>query len=470
MSGMHRLAAGLKHRAKAGEEPLRTAAGLALRGLGLERRAPPLPLGREMPMAFRTWRPDDSAVPVVCVTPPCGDFMHSFFDVCPLSASGRLLAVTRLPFVWRYPAPGDLAEVCVVDLERRTLRAVHRTDGWALQLGAHLHWHPTTDRFLFCNERGLGSGAAVRIDLETGEIRRFSAPVYAMAPDGRWALSPALDLINATQQGYGVPEPLWRRRRLDGGGPSAEEGLRRLDLETGRVETLLSIADMVRPLPTADLLGRAVSYLFHVKIAPDGQRVFQVLRSLGLPDRPAAVRGSIVSFDAGGGDIRLALPHQAWDRGGHHPSWLPDGQRILMNLVPEGGRELRFVSFGWDGRELREVGHGRRGSGHPTVEPGGRLLVTDAYLNEGFAAGAAGMAPLRGVALGDGRELCLASLDCGPPNLRARRIDPHPAWSRDGRRLVVNACIGGRRQVLLAEMGGLLDSLAATDEGVRKAA
>jgi hypothetical protein len=282
-------------------------------------------------------------------------------------------------------------------------------------------------------------------------------------------LSPALDLINATQQGYGVPEPLWRRRRLGGHGPSAEEGLRRLDLHTGRVETMLSIADMVRPLPTADLLGRAVSYLFHVKIAPGGDRVFQVLRSLGLPDRPGAVRSSIVSFDAGGGDIRLALPHQAWDRGGHHPSWLPGGRCILMNLVPEAGGGLRFMSFGWAGGGLRDAGAGRRGSGHPTVEPGGRLLVTDAYLNEGFA-GADGLAPLRGIVLADGRELCLASLDCGPPNLRARRIDPHPAWSRDGRRLVVNACIGGRRQVLLVELGGLLDSLAGRGEAGRKAA
>ena len=280
------LAGSARHAVKQNEERLRTAAGMALRRLGLERPAEPLPPGQAIPLAFRTYRPRDSAVPMVCVTPPSGDFMHSFFDVCPLSPSGRYLAVTRLPFVWRYPAPGDLAEVCVIDLVEHTLRPVHRTDGWALQLGAHLHWHPLSDRFLFCNERGAGAGAAVRLDLETGELRRFAAPVYAMAPDGRYALSPALDLINATQQGYGVPEPLLGRRRLAHGAPSDTEGLLRLDLETGRVETLLSIADIVRPLPTAEALGRATSYLFHVKIAPDGQRVFQVLRSLE-PARPA---------------------------------------------------------------------------------------------------------------------------------------------------------------------------------------
>ena len=131
-----------------------------------------------------------------------------------------------------------------------------------------------------------------------------------------------------------------------------------------------------------------------------------------------------------------------------------------MNLVPEGGRELRFVSFGWDGSGLEELHGQRRGTGHPSVEPSGRLLVTDTYLNEGFVA-PEGLAPLRGIDLAGDRELALAALDCGPPNLRARRVDPHPAWSRDGRRLVVNACIAGRRQVLLAEMGGLFDSLGS---------
>ncbi|HMR34240.1 MAG TPA: hypothetical protein PKA13_23915 [Geminicoccaceae bacterium] len=460
--------ADIRRRLKAAEEPLRTAAGTALRRLGLERPEAPLPAEREIPLAFRAWQPDDSAVPIACVTPPCGDFMHSFFDVCPWSASGRYLAVTRLPFVWRYPAPGDLAEVCVIDLERRSLRVVHRTDGWALQLGAHLHWHPKDDRFLFCNERGAGAGAAVRIDLETGELRRYDAPIYTIAPDGGWALSPALDLINASQQGYGVPEPLWRRRRLVPGAVGGE-GLHRLDLETGRAELMLSIAELVRPLPAAARGPGATTYLFHVKIAPDGGRVFQVLRSRGLPDRPAAWRSSIVTFEPGGGDLRLALPHQDWDRGGHHPSWLPDGRRILMNLAAEDGGGLRFVSFAWDGSDRRELPGGRRGSGHPSIEPTGRLLVTDAYLNEGFDA-PDGLAPLRGVSLPDGSERLLAALDCGPPDLRARRIDPHPVWSRCGRRLAVNACLGGRRQVLLAEMGGLLDALAPAAKEVRRAA
>ena len=67
-----------------------------------------------------------------------------------------------------------------------------------------------------------------------------------------------------------------------------------------------------------------------------------------------------------------------------------------------------------------------------------------------------GEAPLRAVDPSTGTERLLASLDCGPANLRARRIDPHPAWGRDGRSVVVNLCIDGRRQVAIADLSPVL--------------
>lgn len=453
------LKARLRHGLLAAEDRLRLAGGALLRRSGLERCAPALPLMRPAAVAFRPYRPGATAVPLTVVTPGDGDFMHSYFDVCPLSRSGRRLAVTRLPFTWRPPLPGDIADICVIDLVDRTIRAVCRTDGWALQLGANLHWHPDDERILLCNGRGGGAGAAMRIDVETGEVQTCDGPVYTLAADGRHALSPALDLINRTQQGYGVPEPWLGRRRLSRGLDPAE-GIWRTDLDSGRRELFLSLDDLVAPLPTAALLRRGRNHVFHVKLNADGSRGFAVIRSRGLPDRPAATRASIVTFGGDGSRPQLALPHTAWDRGGHHPSWLPDGRRILMNLVPQDDPTMRFVRFGADGGEPAVLAPGRRGSGHPSLEPGGRLLVTDAYLNEGFGA-ADGEAPLRRVDPGGDDEGILASLDCGPPNLRARRIDPHPAWSRDGRAVVVNVCVAGRRQVAIADLGTLLPSPVA---------
>ena len=65
-------------------------------------------------------------------------------------------------------------------------------------------------------------------------------------------------------------------------------------------------------------------------------------------------------------------------------------------------------------------------------------------------------------------EILLASLDCGPANLRARRIDPHPAWSRNGREVVVNLCLGGRRQVAIADLSAMVAPPAALPAETRR--
>ncbi|MCB1884406.1 MAG: PD40 domain-containing protein [Geminicoccaceae bacterium] len=437
-------------------EEARTGLGLVRRSAGLERRAPLGRLFEPEPVDFTPYRPphpiEGFFLPATVVTPVGQACMHTFFDVCPLSPSGRYLAVTRLPFEHRAPLPGDVAEVCVVDLEAQTLTPVHRTGGWALQLGANLQWHPTSDRFLYANDLVNGRGVGVGIDLEAREARTYAAPFYAIDPGGKAMFGPALDLVNRTQAGYGVPEPFLDRRQL-GPGASANEGLWRTDLETGRVDLFLSVAEIVAAQPDRDLLRRGRNALFHTKIGPDGRRLFQVLRSNDLPDRPGVWRARIVTFDADGNDLRLALPMEAWDRGGHHPSWLPDGDRILMNLVPEGESSLRFVRFRHDGTGLETVG-AERGSGHPSLRPSGRWLLTDAYLNEGFGS-PGGTAPLRLIDLEHGEARTLAEVDCGPPGLGSRRCDPHPVWSPDGRRIVANAMVEGRRAVLLFDAASL---------------
>ena len=386
----------------------------------------------------------EPALPATIATPVGQHCLHTFFDVSPFSPSGRRLAVTRLPFAHRHPLPGDMAEVCIVDLEAATITPVYRTGGWALQLGAHLHWHPTSDNILFTNDLKHGRGVGVRLDVEACTAETFDGPFYTLSHDGETAFGPALDLINRTQSGYGVPEPLIGRRPFDAGA-SGNEGVWRTDVACGRVELILSLAEIVAAQDDVDLLHQGHNVLFHVKAGPTG-RLFLVLRSWNLPDRPGAMRSRLLTCTGEGDDLRLALPMTDWDRGGHHPSWLADG-RILMNLVPDDGGAMRFVRFRHDGGD-REVLGEWRGSGHPTLAKGGRWLMTDAYLNEGFKGGGA---PLRLIDRETGAETVAARLDSGPEGLRSRRCDPHPAWSKDENKIAANAMLNGRRAVVVLD-------------------
>jgi hypothetical protein len=98
------------------------------------------------------------------------------------------------------------------------------------------------------------------------------------------------------------------------------------------------------------------------------------------------------------------------------------------------------------------------GSGHPTLHPNGRQIVTDAYPKEPVAFGD-GTTPIRLLDLQTGEAEVLVRIQVvpaytGPKN--ELRVDPHPAWDRGFRRIAFNACPDGTRRVYVADLEEVL--------------
>jgi hypothetical protein len=403
-------------------------------------------------------------VPVHCVTPGQTGFIHRYYDSSPFSPSGRYMALTRLPFEDRLPQPGDVAEIFVVDLASGARRQVADTRGWDVQLGAQVQWG-ADDRSLYFNDLEVGTWRpfGVRLDPQSGDRKRLEGTVYSMSPDGRWTASPCLLRTAVTQRGYGVVVP--RDRIPANHGASLEDGIYLTSTETGESRLLVSIDRICRealpPLPQARL-EKGDFFGFHVKWNPQGTRLMFVLRWLPrswLPWRRKKSYGlkQVITMDADGGNIRVAVPAALWSKGGHHPNWCPDGDHILMNLNPKGDG-LRFTRLQHDGSGIEVLAAPVRGSGHPTMHPNERHVVSDAYTTEPVAFGD-GTAPIRLVDLAAATDTTLVRIRTEPFAERARgalRVDPHPAWDRTYTRIAFNACPEGRRQVFVADLGNTL--------------
>lgn len=402
-------------------------------------------------------------VPVHCVTPGGTGYIHRYYDSSPFSPSGRYLAVTRLPFEDRLPRPGDVAEIAIVDLESGDLRTVAETRGWDVQLGAQLQWG-ADDRTLLYNDLEVRDWMpyGVRLDPQTGEQRRLAGTVYSVSPDGRWAASPCLRRMAVTQRGYGVVVPSGHVP-VSRGAPE-DDGIWMTDLEHGDTRLLVSLAEIaasVQP-PLAAARRRGDFFAFHVKWNPQGTRLMLVLRWLPrswLPWKRKRRHGAkhVITMDAEGRDVRLAVSAERWARGGHHPNWCPDGEHVLMNLDTQGDG-LRFARLPFDGSGCETLVPAIRGSGHPTLHPDGRHLLTDAYVDEPLAFGD-GTAPIRLVDLQAATEATLVRIRIQPLAERATgplRVDPHPAWDRAYARIAFNACPDGRRRVYVADLRDVL--------------
>lgn len=423
------------------------------------------PWRREKDVEFRPYRPGKTVGKVTCVTPDDGHYIHTFYDVCPFSPSQKYLAVSRLPYQDREPVLGDKADVCVIDLEKQTIRTVYSTKAWGFQLGANLNWG-ASDRYLYTNDVIDGSAVCVRIDIGSGDTHAFSGPMYHIAPDESCVAGFPLDLINATQLGYGVPLASGAKAWLPPGAAD-DEGIWKTDLTTNKKTLLMSLADMARAVPDGFPCADGTFYFFHTKFNKQNSRILQVMRCLCAPEfndiSSAESRNTprrfnmLFTFKPDGSEIRQAVSQKQWAAGGHHPNWHPDGEHVIMNLTPAwlGDQTMRFCMFRYDGTEFRVLAKDLPGSGHPSMEPQGRYLITDAYPHEPIAL-SNGEVPIRLVDVQNGKEEAVCYIYTMGQGLESLRLDPHPAWSRDYKKVCFNGAPNGRRQVFIADLTGIV--------------
>jgi len=406
--------------------------------------------------SFKRWNAGDTLAPVTQVTPDEFSCVHTYFDVTPFSPSQRYLAVTRLPFDDRYPILGDLAEVCVIDLQERSIRTVYKTKCWGYQTGANINWG-ATDRRLYANDVIDGRAVCVGLDLETTETVAYTGPLYTIAPDESCVLAFPHELRDVSQPGYGVPPKVLGRFASLPPGASKNEGIWRTDLKTGEKRLLVSLADVAAKVPTPPPLAGGTCYFWHTKFNRQGTRLVQVLRYMH-PDMPNTRNPMVFTFDKDGGDIQYVPKSDRvpiWNGGGGHPNWHGDSIHIIRNMEPDGEGVTRFTQASYDGTEFKVLCPKLKGGGHPSVEPRGRYLITD---EPGKVNGTA-VIKLRLVDLTAEQERCICTIPTIDKNKlkdSVFRLDGHPVWGRDYKKVSLQAAPNKKRQLFIVDLSSIV--------------
>lgn len=413
--------------------------------------------------SFPRYTKFDPKVPVYCVTPQLDGCFHRFFNTSPISPSGRYLAVTRLLHEDRLSAPGEQAEVVLVDLKTGKSRVLAKTRGFDSQLGAQAQWG-ATDNELFFNdlEMKYWHGFGVRMDPLSGKRQNLEGPVFEVSQNGRYAAGICLLRSGLTQRGYGVVVPAevmpWNTGAAD------DDGVYLSDTATGKCRLIASYKDI------ADACGDKVAPLdpergggYHghqISWNPQGTRLmlcmaFNYPQPRTSKKRPIDI--SLVTLKPDGTDIQVPLPARVWNRLGNHPCWCPDGEHISMNFKLDGSRRYKLVRMRYDGEGLAAMTTAM-GTGHPTLHPDGKHILTDTYQRE-LVDFKDGTIPIRWIDIATGSEEQLIRICSRPPYSGPRgamRLDPHPAWDRTYTRVAINACPNGTRQVYIADLSKLV--------------
>ncbi|MCL4792945.1 MAG: PD40 domain-containing protein [Bryobacteraceae bacterium] len=374
-----------------------------------------------------------------------GPHFHWFgyYDKLQFDPASRRVLGMQVRFEHRSPRPDDEIRLGVIDLEDHDRwTEIGATKAWNWQQGCMLQWVPGSDREVIWNTRNEREKRfeSVVLDTKSGKKRVLPHPVYALSPDGRWAIYPDFRRLNDTRPGYGyagLPDP--NANVLE----PKDAGLWRMDLATGRTELLLSFARIAAlENPHEDMRG-CKHWFNHLLYNTDGSR-FTFLHRWRGERHKNSWSTRMITADQDGKDLFVIDPygrtsHFIWRDPSHILAWAwhPSHKDAFYLLEDKTGK-AEIV-----GKDAMTR------NGHCTYLPGNRWILNDAYPDKERNQ------PLYLYEVATGHVVDLGRFHSPKEYTGEWRCDLHPRFSPDGNKITIDSPHGGGgRQIYLIDITG----------------
>ncbi len=381
---------------------------------------------------------NDDFPPARAVTRGPKHHFFGYYDKCPWDATGRYLLAMEIDFRDRQPKPGEPLTLGMVDLKDNDRYVPFDTTlAWCWQQGTMLQWLPgAADREVIYNSVADGQYVAVIRDVHSGKARRLPRPVYAVAPDGKQAVTLDFDRLGRLRPGYGYLAV--EEKYKDDPAPK-DAGIYHLDLETGKHRLIVSIAQAAANQPDERFRG-AMHWFNHLQFNPSSSRFLFLHRWRPALDKPWQTR--LYTAKPDGGDLKLVI-----DTGMvSHFDWRDDDTILAWTRTKDRGD--RFYLIDTRTREMTVVGEGvLTRDGHCSYSSDRKWVLNDTYPDDRRLQTLMLYRPADGKRIDVGRFHLPLKL-AGP-----FRCDLHPRWDRDGTQVCIDSAHEETRQVYVLDVG-----------------
>lgn len=375
-----------------------------------------------------------------------------YYDKWQFDPSGRYVLGNQVDFEHRSPAASDKIRVGIIDLQDKDRWIpLGESSAWGWQQGCMLQWIPGSKTEVIWNDRQGDQFVSHIVDIKTGKKRTLPKPIYALSPDGKWAIGTDFARINNMRPGYGyagIPDVNEQIKAPE------NAGLYRLDLKKGTSKLIIPFATLGSLPHKEEILDDYWHWFNHLLFSPDGKRfVFLHRWRKEMGERAARATGGfitrMVTANLEGRDAYVLDPsgftsHFIWRNPNHICAWTrPEGQK-------DG-----FYLFQDKTGKVEQVGAGKMVvNGHNTYLPVGNKM--DWILNDTYPDKNRMQTPYIYHIPTDKR------IDLGQFNEPAAykgefRCDLHPRYSPDGTKVVIDSVHGGNgRQMYLIDIKDLI--------------
>lgn len=380
-----------------------------------------------------------------------------YYDKLEFDPSSRYVLSNQVDFEGRSPAADDAIKVGMVDLnDGDRWIELGASKAWSWQQGCMLQWRPGSATEVLWNDRQGDRHVCHILDIKTKKLRTLGSSIYALSPDGKFAITTDFRRIQNHRPGYGyagLADPTADQ-------PTPKDlGLWTVDLESGETKLVISIAQAAAiPYEQGEPAEFAASshWFNHLLYNTDGTRILFLHRwrpRAGTPyvDKYKSVGGfgtRMFTANPDGSDLYVLDPHGKTS----HFVWKDPRTVTAWAWHPSDGS--RFYDFVDRTRDVKVVGRDVMAlNGHNTYLAGRN---NEWILNDTYPDPTRVQHPYlyhvptnRRIPLGKFRS---------PPDYKGEfRCDLHPRSDPTGTKVVIDSTHGGDgRQMYLIDIAGLL--------------
>lgn len=388
---------------------------------------------------------------------PTGPYYHGFwfyncshFELFQFDPTGRFMLGLRTFVEGRKVQPTDRGEIGIIDLHNNNKwERIGETSAFNWQQGSRLQWVPGAFEEIVWNDRSYDGKLVSRVyNVKTKETRTLPIPIYTISPDGKTALSVNFERIKHGGCRYlGVEDPYenqWAPNDI---------GVRKMDMETGKVEMIVSVRDMAKRMFTegfpSDTIGGHL-YFFRTGFNPSGNRFILFVKDSRETLTNIFTRTTEgYSMNLEGEEIRYFFNEPS------HHFWLNDDE-IVDNGSHGSTSERGYYRFLDDGTGSAKEKYFDATNGHITFHKNGDWILTDTYIIKGYVH-------LYMYHIPSKKFVPLAKLPYKlggyffPSSLSFLRVDLHPQFSPDGNLIRIDSTHeGDGRQMYIIDVGHII--------------
>lgn len=207
-------------------------------------------------------------------------FFFGFHDCTPFSADETRVLAHHTTIPVRMPEDGETLGVGYFDFGKDgVMGAYHQlgeSDAWNYHKGCRLQW--LDDSHIIYNSREGNQPIAVIKNLEGDTVKKLPMAIDTVSEDGKWAIAFSYERLHVLMPGYGY-------ERVQDGGCLSENapegtGLYLIDIESGTVELLASLASLCQSVP-GESVADMKHFVTHTEFSKDGRYISFLHRWIG---------------------------------------------------------------------------------------------------------------------------------------------------------------------------------------------